>query len=200
MNPFPTFGVDILSIEYTTTQDPSLTESDTWIPLNRDRLYDGIVSAKGKVPPGGWTINGSDAILNAGPMAFYFAELDISAIRFVMRQKNFLVENGKNIYSYGLSDIDIRCDKFLPTGRAIFKFDAPQGQTISSVDYVTPKIYNVSPAILSQVFNYRVIYRDGSIYTTDNPGSSNTVWIEVTLSQLPDGTAPVLSDLIIGYN
>ena len=200
MNPFPAFGTDILSIEYTTTQDPSLTESDTWFPINRDRLYDGTTSAIGKVPPGGWTINGSDAILNAGPTAFYFAELEITAIRFVLRQTNFLVENGKNIYSYGLSDLDIRYDKFLPTGRIILKFDAPQGETISNVEYVTPLIYNVSPAILSQVFSHRVIYRDGSIYTTENPGSSNTVWVEVTLNQLPDGTAPVLSDLIIGYN
>jgi len=33
-----------------------------------------------------------------------------------------------------------------------------------------------------------------------NPGASNSVWIEVTLSMLDDKTAPVLSDLIIEYN
>ena len=200
LNPFPTFGVDILSIEYTTTQDPSLSQNDNWIPLNRDRVYDGDSEAIGKVPPGGWSTIGSDAILNSGPVAFYFAELDITAIRFVMRQKNYFAENGKYIYTYGLSDMDIRYDKFLPTGKIIFKFDAPQGTLINSIVTVTPKIFNVSQSLLSEVFEYRVIYNDGSVYTEDNPGSSNTVWIEVTLNQLPDGTAPVLSDLIINYN
>lgn len=200
LNPFPSFGVDILSIEYTTTQDPSMSEADTWYPLNIDGLYDGIQSARGKVPPGGWSTLGSDSISKSGPIGFYFAEKDITAIRFVLRQKDYLVENGKYIYSYGLSDLDIRYDKFLPSGRMIFRFDAPAGQTIHNINSVTPKIYNVSPSLLSAVFNYRVIYRDGSIYTTQNPGSSNTVWIEVTLNQLTDGTPPVLSDLVIDFN
>jgi hypothetical protein len=200
LNPFPAFGVDILSIEYTTTKEPLLLETDNWIPLNRDRIYDGNSEAVGKVPPGAWTTLGSDAILNSGPIAFNFAELEITAIRFVMRQKNYLVENGKYIYTYGLSDMDIRYDKFLPTGRIIFKFDAPEGSTISQINYVTPKIFNVPESLMSDAFSYRVIYNDGSVYTTENPGSSNSVWIEVTLNQLSDGTAPVLSDLIIDYN
>jgi hypothetical protein len=96
--------------------------------------------------------------------------------------------------------MDIRYDKFLPSGRIIFKFNAPQGEVIDKINYVTPKIFNVSESLLSEVFDYRVIYNDGAIYTTENPGSSNSVWIEVTLNQLSDGTAPVLSDLIINYN
>jgi hypothetical protein len=200
LNPFPMFGVDILSIQYTTMDNPSLTESDVWIPLNKDRIYDGRTEAVGKVPPGGWTTPGSDAILNAGPVSFYFAETQITAIRFVIRQKNYLVENNKYIYTYGLSDMDIRYDKFLPSGRIIFRFDAQQGDTISEITSVTPKIFNVPESLLSDAFSYRVIYNDGSIYTTENPGSSNSVWIEVTLNQLSDGTAPVLSDLIIDYN
>lgn len=200
MNPFPALGVDILTIEYTTNPNPTLTETDGWLPVNAERIYDTKTEAIGKVPPGGWTVTGSDAILNAGPVAFYFAELDITAIRFVMRQKNYLIENGKYIYTYGLSDMDIRYDKFLPSGRIIFKFDAPEGQTISEITNVTPKIFNVAESLASDAFSYRVIYNDGSIYTTENPGSSNTVWIEVTLNQMPDGTAPVLSDLIVDYN
>lgn len=200
LNPFPMFGVDILAIEYTTVDNPTLTESDAWTPLNRDRIYDGNSEAIGKVPPGGWTTIGSDAILNAGPVSFYFSELNVTAIRFIIRQKNYLVENGKYIYTYGLSDMDIRYDKFLPSGRIIFKFDAPDGTTISEITSVTPKIFNVPESLLSDAFSYRVIYNDGSVYTTENPGSSNTVWIEVTLNQLLDGTAPVLSDLIVDYN
>lgn len=200
INPFPSYGVDILSIEYTSMENPTLTEADGWQPLNRDSLYDGVTDAVGKVPPGGWTNVGVDAITNSPPMGFYFQELDITAIRFVLRQKNYLIENGKYIYTYGLSDLDVRYDKFLPTGRMIFKFEPSNGDIISSVTSVTPKIYNVSPALLSDVFSYRIIYKDGSVYTTENPGSSNEIWIEVTLNQLYDGTAPVLSDLIINYN
>jgi hypothetical protein len=200
LNPFPLFGVDILSIEYTTITNPTMTEYDTWYPLNRDRLYDGNTDAVGKVPPGAWTTAGSDYILNSGPIGFYFQDLEITAFRIAMRQKNYLIENNKKVYTYGLSDMDIRYDKFLPSGRMIFKFDAPEGDTISSITNVTPKIYNVSPSLLSQAFSYRVIYRDGSIYTLENPGSSNSVWIEVTLNQLSDGTAPVLSDLVVNYN
>lgn len=199
MNPFPSFGVDILSIEYTTKLDPSLDETDGWYPLNRDRLYDGNTEAVGKVPPGGWTTAGSDFILNSGPVAFYFPEIDVTAIRFVIRQRNYFIENEKYIYTYGLSDLDIRYDKFLPSGRMIFKFNAPEGETISNITNVVPKIYNVSPSLLSEAFSYRVIYYDGSIYTLNNPGSSNSVWIEVTLNQLFDGTAPVLSDLLVEY-
>jgi hypothetical protein len=200
MNPFPALGVDILAIEYTTNPNPILTETDGWLPINTDRIYDTKPEAIGKVPPGGWTVTGSDAILNAGPVAFYFAELDITAIRFVIRQKNYLIENGKYIYTYGLSDMDIRYDKFLPSGKIIFKFNAPVGQTISEITNVAPKIFNVSESLTSDAFSYRVIYNDGSVYTTENPGSSNSVWIEETLTQMPDGTAPVLSDLIIDYN
>lgn len=200
MNPFPSYGVDILSIEYTTRIDPALDESDVWYPLNRDRLYDGVTEAIGKVPPGGWSTLGADYILNSGPTAFYFQELNITAIRFVIRQKNYFVENQKYVFTYGLSDLDIRYDKFLPTGRMIFKFEAPQAETISNITNVTPKIYNVSPALVSDVFSYRIIYFNGSIYTLDNPGSSNSVWIEVTLNQLFDGTAPMLSDLLVEYN
>jgi hypothetical protein len=200
MNPFPALGVDILAIEYTTNPNPILTETDGWLPINTDRIYDTKPEAIGKVPPGGWTVTGSDAILNAGPVAFYFAELDITAIRFVIRQKNYLIENGKYIYTYGLSDMDIRYDKFLPSGKIIFKFNAPVGQTISEITNVAPKIFNVSESLTSDAFSYRIIYNDGSVYTTENPGSSNSVWIEVTLTQMTDGTAPVLSDLIIDYN
>lgn len=200
LNPFPAYGVDIVSIEYTQIENPTLTETDVWHPLNKDRLYDGRTEAIGKVPPGGWTTSGTDSINSCPPVSFYFRELNITAIRILMRQRNYLVENNQFVYTYGLHDLDIRYDKFLPTGRMIFKFEPSNGELINSITNVTPRIYNVSPALLSDVFSYRVIYNDGSVYTTENPGSSSSVWIEVTLNQLFDGTAPVLSDLIVNYN
>lgn len=199
LNPFPSFGVDIVSIEYTQTSSPKLDESDGWKPLNSKGLYNNVQEAIGKVPPGGWQTTGSDTITNSGPLAFVFADTDITAIRIKLKQRNYFTELEKYIYSYGLSDLDIRYDKYLPTGKMIVKFTAPDGQTISDIINVTPKIYNVPLSQISTAFSYRVIYNDSGTYTLSNPGASNDVWIEVTLNILDDKTAPILSDLIIQY-
>ena len=196
-NPYPMRAVDIYSIEYTTAVNPNLTDSDGWFDLNIDGLYNGQTDAIGKVPPGGWSIAGSDKIVNSGPLCFYFGDLEITAIRIKMNQRNYFKELGKYIYTYGLSDLDIRYDKFLTTGKTIIKFDAPTGKLISNVKNVTPYIYNVPQSLLSQVFSYRVIYEDGGNYTLNNPGSSSSIWIEVSLAMLDDKIPPVLSDLKI---
>lgn len=198
--PYPLFGVDIMSIEYTTKSNPNLIQGDGWTPLNFNRLYNNQSEAVGKVPPGAWSTVGTDAILNAGPIGFYFPPVKITAIRINMRQRNYIQENGKYVYTYGLSDIDVRSQRFLDTGKTIVKFTAPDDVLIYTVDEVIPKIYNVPEELISTAFSYRVIYRDSGVYTLDNPGSSSSVWIEVTLNQLGDGTAPVLSDLIVNYS
>ena len=196
-NPYPMRSVDIFSIEYTTKSNPNLIESDGWYDLNIDGLYNGQTDAIGKVPPGGWSIAGSDKISNSGPLSFYFGDLEITAIRIKMNQRNYFKELNKYVYSYGLSDLDIRYDKFLTSGKTIVKFDAPAGKLISEVTNVTPYIYNVPQSLLSTAFSYRVIYEDGGSYTLNNPGSSSSIWIEVTLNMLDDKTPPVLSDLKI---
>jgi hypothetical protein len=117
-----------------------------------------------------------------------------------MNQRNYFKELGSYIYTYGLSDLDIRYDKFLTSGKTIIKFDAPSGEMINEVISVTPKIYNVPLSQMSNAFSHRVIYSDGGIYSLANPGSSSSVWIEVTLNMLGDKTAPVLSDLEIQYD
>lgn len=200
LNPFPAFGVDLVSIEYTSRDNPTLTNVDGWTPLNKNAYYDGISEAIGKVPPGAWSTAGEDTIRNCPPVAFVFPDTDITAIRVKFIQRNYLTELGKYIYSYGLSDLDIRYDKFLSTGRTIIKFTAPDGDVISSITGVTPKIYNVPESLISSAFSYRVIYNDSGSYTLENPGASNEVWIEVTLNMLDDKTAPVLTDLIITYS
>lgn len=200
LTPFPVFGVDIASIEYTTKLSPSLTQNDGWTPLNRSRLYDGEQDAVSNVPPGGWSVSGSDEIVNCGPVKFFFPETDITAIRIKMKRRDYYLENSKYIYSYGLSDFDIGFFKTLSSGRTIVKFTPNNGDTISNIISVTPKIYNVPRSLLSSCFSYRVIYESGGTYGTTNPGSSNSVWIEVTLNKLDDTTSPVLSDLIISYD
>lgn len=199
LNPYPLFGVDILSIEYTSKDNPTLSESDGWTPLNFNRLYDGEADAIGRVPPGGWATAGSDTILNSGPVGFYFPPTKVTGIRINMRQRNYFVENGKYIYTYGLSDIDIKSTRFLSSGRTLIKYTAPEGELIYSVEEVIPKIYNVPEELISTAFSYRVISYSDGVYFEGNPNGSSSVWIEVTLNQLGDGTAPVLSDLIVNY-
>jgi hypothetical protein len=200
LSPYPLFGVDIIAIEYTTTLDPQMEESDGWTPLNFNRLYDSESDAIGRVPPGGWSTLGADAILNSGPIGFYFPPIKITAIRINMRQRNYILENGKYIYTYGLSDLDIRSQRFLESGRTIVKFTAPTGSLIYSIDEVIPKMYNVPEELISTAFSYRIIYKDSGVYTLDEVPGSSSVWIEITLNQLSDGTAPVLSDLIVNYS
>jgi len=204
LNPYPVFSVDIVRIEYTSKANPTLTESDGWTPLNRYALYDDVESAVGKVAPGGWSVSGSDTIVNSGPLYFQIPDTDITAVRIKFNQKNYFLESGKYIYTYGLSDLDIRYDKFLPSGKTILKFTPPNGDLIAAVNSVTPKIYNISPSLIDSIFSYRIIYGvpgvGGMVYSENNPGSSQEIWVEITLNMLDDKTAPVLTDLIVDYD
>jgi len=200
LNPFPSFGADISLIEYTTKVNPSLNNSDGWTPLNSEALYDSETDAIGKVAPGGWYVSGSDSIENAGPLKFVFAEKDITAIRIKFKKRDYFSENSQHIYSYGLSDLDVGFNKYLQSGKTIIKFTPSNGDFINEVVSVTPKIYNVPRSLLSSIFSYRIIYESGGVYGVTNPGSSASVWVEVTLNMLDDTTPPVLSDLVIEYN
>lgn len=197
LNPYPSNGVDVVKIEYCTVPNPTLTDSDGYMPLNTQGLYDQNYDAVGKVPPGGWATVGSDTVVNSGPLNFYYADTAITAVRVLLRQRNYIVENGKYVYTYGLADFDIRYDKYLPQGRAFVKFTAPSGKVINEVLNVYPKIYNISESSLSDVFDFNVYYKDGSNYTTTNPHTSTEVYVEVILTMLADKIPPVLSDLVI---
>lgn len=197
LSPYPSNGVDVVKIEYTTKSNPTMSDADAYIPLNENGLYEDNYDAVTKVAPGGWPTVGSDTSVNSGPLCFYYADKSITAFRILLRQKNYVVENSKYVYTYGLSDFDIRYNKFLPNGRSFVKFDAPSGKTIASIINVSPKIYNVSETNLSNVFSHRVFYKSGSDYVLVNPGTSSTVYVEVTLNMLEDKIPPVLSDLII---
>jgi len=194
--PYPASGVDVVRIEYTTAANPTMTDKDGYKGLN-DGLYDGEYDALGKVPPGGWSTVGADTVVNSGPLKFYFADTPVTAIRVLLRQRNYIKENNAYVYTYGLSDIDVRYDKFVPSGKTFIRFDAPSGNTINEVLNVSPKIYNTSQSLLSSVFGYRVFYPNGGTYSLNNPGTSSHVYIEVTLNMLEDKVPPVLSDLIV---
>jgi hypothetical protein len=197
LSPYPHNGVDVVKVEYTIKPSPTLTDADSYVPLNDQGLYEDNLDALSKVAPGGWPTVGSDTIVNSGPLHFYYAEKPITAFRVLLRQRNYIVENNKYVYTYGLSDFDVRYEKFLPTGRSFVKFTAPSGKVINEIMNVSPKIYNVSQTVLSDVFQYRTFYKNGSTYSLENQGTSTEVYIEVTLKMLEDKIPPVLSDLII---
>lgn len=200
VHPFPMMGCDILDIAYTTDFDLILNENDQYTTLNSGTIYSGDPAAVGWVPPGGWS---GDEILNSGPKAFHFPPKPITGMKIRLRQKNYFTESGKYIYSYGLSRLEARYDKFLDLGRTILRFDAPDAETISSVDSVAPEIYNISEAELSSIFSYRVIWEttyDSGVYTLTPVPFSQRVWIEVSLSKSLKKASPALSGLIVSYS
>jgi len=205
-SPYPVNSVDIFSIHYTQAENPSLTISDSWKPLNSTALYNDDVDAVGYVAPGGWVnaLN-SDVIINSAPLCFNIASLQfenkpITGFRIGMRQKNYIKENNKYVYTYGLSDLDIRVNRYMNSGKAYFKFTAPKDKLIFKVNSVTPKMYNVPLSLTEVAFSSRVLYPTtaNDLSLTPQSGSS-TVFIEITLNKLQDDTVPMLSDLIINY-
>ena len=66
------------SIEYTSNSNPTLTQTDGWTPLNFNKYYDGVAEAVGKVPPGGWSVAGTDVILNSSFLTVSFGSLATS--------------------------------------------------------------------------------------------------------------------------
>lgn len=198
--PYPSSGVDVVRVEYTTAVNPNMTDKDLYQSFNPG-YYDGEYDAIGKVSPGGWSTVGSDTIVNSGPLQFITSDKNITAVRILLRQRNYIKENNSYIYTYGLSDVDIRYEKYLSTGRTFIRFDAPTGNTIREILNVSPKIYNVSPSLLSSVFTHKIYYPviSGSetTYSLVNPETSDHVYVEVTLNMLDDMVPPVLSDLII---
>lgn len=200
INPFPLSSVDVLEVSYTTDLNVNLATHSNWTPFNEEGLYDSIPEAIGYIVPGGWV---GDEILASTTKVFYFAPKKITAIRFKIRQKNYLMEGPRYIYSYGMSKLDVRYEKFLSRGRAIIKFTAPETGTISSVDSIIPQIWNVSEAELNDVFSYRVIWEsayDSGVYTLTPVPLSKRVWIEVTLQESADKIPPALSGLILDYS
>ncbi len=200
LTPYPIFDVDILDISYSTNTNVKLSDSASWTALNSTALYDSNSDAIGYVPPGGWA---GDAIVDSGAKAFYFDPAVVTAIRIKFRQTSYYVNGSEYTYSYGLSNLDIRYDKFLSTGKAIIKLDAPDGETISAVDSVTPKAYNISQSDLDDAFEYRVLWEtafDSGVYTTTPVALSSRIWLEVTLNEVRSGYTPAISSILVNYS
>lgn len=198
---FPIFGVDITDVSYSTDPKVNLNSVATWTPLNNGIHYFDIDEAIGYLPPGAWI---DDTITKAGPAAFIFPNKAITAVRIGLKRTEVYDESSNKIYSYGMSFLDIRHDKFADESSVILRFDAPDGETISSVDSVNPQIWNVPEYLIDDVFSYQVIWEtafESGSYTTTPVPLSQRVWIKVTLNSGPDGDqAPALSNLIVNYS
>lgn len=205
IHPYPLFSTTIRDISYTVSEPAMLDETTAWVNLNSGASYLGEAAAVGHVAPGGWTgvHTGTDAIVGSGPKLFHFPAKSITAFRIRLHQPRFVREDADYVYSYGISRLDLRYDKFLKEGRAMIRIDAPVGQTISNIDGddVQPQIWNVPRPLLGDVFSYRVIWEtapDSGTYTTTPVPNSSRVWIEVTLKMVDD-YVPSLSGLTVGY-
>lgn len=200
IHPFPVTGCDLVDVKYTTGFDVALNSTDSYYPLNVQEMYSGEPRAIGWVPPGGWT---GDEAVNCGPKIYYFDPVRMTGLRLVLRQRNYYVEDNKYIYSYGLSKLDARYEKFSDTGKTIVRFDAPDGGTISDVSNVTPDIWNILEAEVPDVFDYRVLWEtsyNSGVYTETPVALSSRVWIEVTLAKNANGATPMLSGLNVEYS
>ncbi len=200
LHPYPATGCDIVSVEYTTDPDVAMNASDGYLPVNGDAMYDSVTDAIGWVPPGGWA---GDTEVAAGPRIYHFNPGPITGIRITLHQDSYYTENNKYVYTYGLSSVDARFEKFSDVGRTIIRFDAPTGETISNVTNILPSIYNVLESEVPDIFDYRIIWEtaDGSgVYTETPVPLSQRVWIEVTLRKTLGKGTPALSKLIVEYN
>lgn len=201
VHPYPMMGCDIISVETTTNVNVSMNDAlDNYLPLNQRALYTNDDLAVGWVPPGAWS---GDTDINAGPVAYYFDPLEVTGLKIRLRQSNYMIEGSKYVYSYGLSFLDLRFDKFQDTGKVIIRFDSPNEATFNQVDNVTPYIYNVSQAELPYAFSYRVLwetYPGSGDFTEGSSGSdTTTVWIEVTLNKTVGLGTPALSGIDVDF-
>lgn len=199
VHPYPLMSTDILEVAYTSKVDPVLSEDDGYTPINQHGHYEGDDRAVGWVAPGGFA---GDLDLNAGLRLYRFDPVIITGFRIKLRQRNSYVEGGNYVYSYGLTNLDLRYDKFLDEGKTVIRFDAPSGQTISSVTNVIPEIFNVNPAEITDVFSYRILWETapGSGVPTDTPVPfSSKVWVEVSLSKTAGKGTPALSGLTVEF-
>jgi hypothetical protein len=201
IDPFPMMGVTLVDVAYTTAASPMLNENDVYRTINSEAMHSGNTDAVGWISPGGWT---GDEIENCGPKAFYFNPAEVTAIRIKLQQDIYYKESDKYIYTYGLSNLDIRLDKFLDVGKTMIRFDAPSGDVINSIDDVIPEIWNVTGSEHPYVFPPpRIIWEtsyDSGTYTLDPVPLSQRVWIEVTLNKTVGGGTPTISALNVEYS
>jgi hypothetical protein len=198
VNPFPAFSTDVVSVSTTSATNPMLSEADVWESIGVSGHATNQRS-EGWIPPG--TTDG-DAISNAGPMAYHFDPRLVTGLRVALRSENAVVEASRYVFTYGLTQVDLRYDKFLSLGSVILRVDAPDGETISQVTDVQPEMWNLPAYDWDEVFSYRVLWEtspDSGTYTTTVVPNSDRVWIEVTLKETPGKGTPALSGLKVEY-
>lgn len=200
LHAYPAFSTDILEVAYTTSVDNVMQDSDGYTVLNNTAMHSGNTQALTWVPPGGFS---GDSYLDSGPRTYYFDPRPITGLRIKLKTRRYTPEGGAYVYSYGLSRLDMRYDRFITTGKTILKFDAPIGHTISQVTDVQPQIWNATGAEWPAIFTWRPIWEtsfNSGTYTLTPVSSSQRVWIEVTMNQTLGGGTPALSGVLVSYS
>lgn len=200
IHPFPSLGVQVTSVFYSTSANILMDDTDSYQPVNDQVLYSADSNAVGWVPPGGWP---GDGITNCGYKLFIFDQKEITGLKIGLRQDNYYHEGTQYIYSYGLSSLDLRFSKYLPTGSTMIRFSAVAGTTISNILNVQPQIYNVSPVELPDVFSYQVVWEtalNSGVYTLSPVPLSTRVWLNVTLNATAGQGSPALNGITLSYS
>ena len=199
IDPFPALGCSIESVEYTTAAAVNLNSTDVYTPLNHQTLYSGTSGAVGWIPPGAWS---GDEIVDSGMKSFYFDPIKITGLKIRLRQKSYFQEGGKYVYSYGLSNLDLRYDSFNDTGKIIVRYEVTSGYTVSSVSDVQVDIFNVPLGDKPDAYSYRTIWEtayDSGSYTTSEVALSTRVWVELTLNKTSQNISPAVSGMTLTY-
>lgn len=199
VHPYPAFATDVIEVAYTTNASNIMQDSDGYTPLNSTAMHAGNAEAFGWVPPGGF---GGDVQIDAGPRLYYFDPMAVTGLRIKLRTKRYIQEGSSFIYSYGLTRLDLRYDRFISSGKTILRFDAPVGETISQVTDVQPQMWNVAGADWPEVFSWRALWEtapNSGTYTESPVPASNRVWIEITLNETPGKGTPALSGVVVEY-
>lgn len=199
LHPYPAFAVDITDISYTTSVDVMSDDSDGYLPLNGNVDHTDEAMSVGWVAPR----TGGAVVAGAGPRVFRFDPKAVTGFRIRMETTRYLQETGRFVYTYGLSRLDLRYDKFLATGKVMIRVEPSAGGTISAITDVQPQIWNMDQSIWGAVFSYRVIYptvTPGQYTLSSSGGNFPQAWVEVTLTESPGRGTPALSGIVVEYD
>lgn len=183
------------NVQYSTARNISFSERDNWRDFEVPFYPEGIMDR--------WIIpDDGQEISHFAPTQFSIPPLPITGIRFELSTTNFETESPANVYSHGLQNFDVRYNKYLDEGSAIFKIEAGDG-TISDVEGVLPLLVNIRASDVPSSFQYQVIWEtapNSGVYTLDPVAFSERVWIKVTLRKTVQRHVPMMTGLKVQLN
>lgn len=182
IHPYPTAGVDVIDISFSS----DLTSAWYKLPVIN--------------PP-----SLSNPYNNSREQKFLFASQDIDQIRIRLRQRNFVIENDRKIFRYGLQDVGLYLCDFEKTSSSlsfsdwssqsdsdkiscVYRIDAPSNNYFTAINY-----FSSNPDFsLEESSNRHLVFR---IYN-GNPISGSGIEIWNSTQSLPQNQGSNLANQI----